>query len=238
MKVPAKLVNANTEAVSLILQGNLAESLRIIRMTLGDLNQIMKDEENAASPDANMVDTNTAMAATDKDMIDSVTVSSDTQTLSNAHFGVFHFFNRALVLDVPRAVGEESHVVVDHYKISAVLLYNAGLCSHIRGIHSGSSRDLSTALHFYRYSFSLLTDTNALQAVDDRDSLLVMALLNNMGHINAQSCDHQASKVCLETMRRVFSSTGGAALEEADSLFFYLTSFLVPVEHLCATPAA
>ena len=238
MKISADVVDSNTAAVSLIMHGKLAESLRVIRTALTGLNEVIEQGASAPSPDANMAEATRSSPIAEKDMIDSVTVSVDPQTLSNAHYGVFHFFNRAIVVDAPEALGDESHVIVDHYKISAVLLYNAGLCNHIKGLQSGSARDLATALHCYQYALSLLTDTNAIQAVSDQDALLVLALLNNMGHLNSQSFDHPASKICLETMRRIFPATESLLLKQEDSIFFYLTVFLVPVEQVCASPAA
>ena len=236
MRVPAHIVDSNAVAVKLMQQGDLARSLRLIRTTLVDLNQIVPNEEIVQSLQDGVIATTPAMG---NDVIDCVSVSIDSQTLSNAHNGAFHFFNRALVLDSTRAaVGEASHVDIDQYKISAILLYNAGVCTHIKGIKSGASGDLATALLFYQNAFSLLTQTNAIQAVSDRYTLLVMALLNNMGYIKCQSCDHQACEICLDTMRRIFPSAEHARLQETDMLFFYLTTFLVPVEHLCASPAA
>jgi hypothetical protein len=122
-------------------------------------------------------------------------------------------------------------------RVSSVLLYNAALGHHINAVQSGSSRELASALQFYQYAFSLLTGSN--NEVETEDVLLLLALINNMGHVYSNTFNLPAADHCMDMLHSFFTATeGDSRLVESDSLFFYMNTFLVKMEQFSSAPAA
>lgn len=150
--------------------------------------------------------------------------------------GVFPIFNRGILVNVDVENDHAFPGEVDR-RLIATLLYNTALLHHIRGIRTGESELLTKALSLYQGAFVSLTGMwNRLQK---SDTLLILALLNNMGHIRAHNFDRKEACCCLDMLKHFFSESGGdQTLIEEESLFFYLTTFIFANEPLITSPAA
>jgi hypothetical protein len=225
MKIPAHIINANQVAVSLLSEGRESESINLIKTTLSTLRAlVLAESEGEVRTDS------------DEEVLLSVMIPLKNSSPSAIHGGVFRVFNRAITMEVPGT--DHGHVPVDQYKMGAILLYNAGLCCHLKGMQSGLSQDLVSARDFYRHAFSLISERNAIFGISDLDALLVFSLANNMGHLNSSLFDRGAAWVCWDMMKRLFPAIEESHINAEDALFFFLTIFLVPFDHLRASPAA
>ncbi|CAB9497588.1 expressed unknown protein [Seminavis robusta] len=224
MNVPAHIVRANGTAVSMLMEGREDESVKLLHKTLSELRELVfsmeedNDDDEVLLPPPSVV-------------LQSIKIPFDSSPSLNV--GAFSFFNRAIVMPAT------SDVTMDQFKLGAILLYNAGFCCHLKLMQTGLSRDLTRALGFYRHAFQLLTDTDAILGISDDDALLVLSLANNMGHLHSSLFDRTASRTCWDMMQNLFpASAEETILDDDDALFFYLATFLVPFDHLSASPAA
>ena len=229
MMIPANLIIENHMAVSLLLEGRENDSLRLIKAALCSLRAFVESESKrelqfGSGEVSSIGDLQTAI------------VPLKSLSPSDIHGGVFRIFNRAFTIQSPEVL--KGHVFLDQYKMGAILLYNAGLCYHLKGVHSGLSQDFAVARDFYRNAFSLVIETSAIARISNHDALLVLSLTNNMGHLNSSLFDLSAARVCLDMMQRLFSSIEERIMNDEDALFFFLTTMLVTFDHLCASPAA
>lgn len=209
-----------------MMQGNCVESGKEIKQALSELRNIFQLERDYTEME---FDDEVKLQNEERFPLSPMTSVKIPINASSsiAQVGAFNLFNRALIVNSGP---------IPENRISSVLLYNAGLSHHINAVRSGSSTELASALQFYRYAFSLLACSNEVR---DENLLMLLALINNMGHIYANTFDSKASNHCMEMMQRFFAaSEGGDSLGECDSLFFYMNTFLVKMDQFSAAPAA
>ena len=239
MHIPETVIRSNGKAVSLLRDGKCAESAREIRHALSQLKKVIMhpDDDSAISEDSSDSSTtyvdmdaeSSSFSEDNESPISSIIVPVETGA-SIAQIGAFSLFNRALVI-----TQRDQIMTMRESRVSCILLYNAALCHHIEGFQSGCSQELSSALQFYQYAFSLLTEAND---VENDDLLLLLSLINNMGHIYSNVFDFPAAEHCMDMMNRFFSTGADQYLGECDSLFFYMNTFLVRMDQFSSAPAA
>lgn len=93
--------------------------------------------------------------------------------------GSFELFNRPFHFYEDLAYGVETSCIV-----SAVVLYNTGLCLHRRAMKSGRADLLEQARRTYSQSWSILQRQSKCDLVEVDRRFLLMGLSNNLGHIH------------------------------------------------------
>lgn len=208
----------NAEAVSLIVKGEYANAISMLRSAL----ESSREGYNGVTEDSSVaIDLPTK--------IESILFEFVPPNISGGT-GMFTVFNRALV--VTGSAPANSH------KTTGSILYNIALCHHIRGMKLGSSEELAKALQFYHMAFSVVSNACDERSLEDEDTILILALLNNSGHIHASFFNQNETHHCHELLQRCFESSEGSSLMQDDSLFFYITSHIVKLEGFVSAPAA
>lgn len=121
--------------------------------------------------------------------------------------------------------------------LSAMILYNLALSHHSQGIRQGSTIELGKALQFYRLAHCVLEKVKDVVGLEVH-LLILMGLLNNMGHIHANCYNLEQTSRCIEWLQRAISSRHSGVLGDADYRFFYTHLKVIPVGHIEFAPAA
>ncbi|CAB9500488.1 unknown protein [Seminavis robusta] len=216
---PSTMMELTCRAVSLLMQGRYEESQALLHVALRNLMSVASPEVTNERPQAFM--------AGESLYFESFIIPFNNATGTSSE--AFDVFNRALVIrpggNPAAAIAGCPHLLE---RLATVLLYNLALSLHLRALETGSSKNLRMALHIYQRAMALLVNVNT-GAVDD-DSIVALALLNNMGHIHEASFScHKEASTCLSLLRQIFEGIDSShALRDDESLFFYLTLFLYP----------
>lgn len=140
-------------------------------------------------------------------------------------------YNRGLVMSKDQCGrilnGEYLH------RTSAVILYNLGLVYHNMGVRQAVSAALPRALQMYESAFHCL---RRLTCIIDCHKLL-LAILNNMGNIYAQSFQLDHTVECFKQLRQALSIPNPTMAVDEDYIFFLLNALFQPKE-FCLAPAA
>jgi hypothetical protein len=124
-------------------------------------------------------------------------------TSSYQDHDVFSLFDRPLVIDDAELVFDSSFAVECSNCVSAAILFNMGLALQLQGMQSFCPLQTSfkKALRFYKMAKAILersTDSNG-----EVDSLVYLAVANNMGHIYSHFCETSKAKRCLEWLQSI-----------------------------------
>jgi hypothetical protein len=137
---------------------------------------------------------------------------------------IFSVFNHALL---PKFGGSSEDG--QFQRTVSVVLFNSGLCHHLKGIKCGVSSDLQKALGFYQLAVDVVFD-NTAAPVSERNELLALALVNNIGHLHESFMRFQKAAACLEWINSFFRSldtAGDNSGSARNEIFcFYVTAFL------------
>ena len=148
---------------------------------------------------------------------------------------ILTFYDRALVFlnyeDIDFTTAE------NRSSLSAMLLYNLAVSHHSCGIRQGCTNELDKALRFYRLAHCVLEKVKDVVGLEVH-MLILMGLLNNMGHIHANCFNMEQISRCIEWLQRAITSRHSGVLEDVDYEFFYTHLKVIPVDHLKFAPAA
>ena len=133
------------------------------------------------------------------------------------------------------ATGQCDHILTGEYLhcTSAVLLYNLALVYHNMGVRKGISAALPHALQMYESAFHRLRRVTCIVECHK----LLLAILNNMGNIFAQSFQVDHTVECFKQLRQALSIPNPAMDVDEDYIFFLLNALFHPQE-LSFAPAA
>jgi hypothetical protein len=109
--------------------------------------------------------------------------------------GTFSIFNHAFT--VSKSADLVPSASKNYDRFLAMLLYNMGLSFHIQALRSGKSDEMRGALDLYEMSFSVVEANWQLFHVDDL-MLILMALFNNLGHINSMFYNTDQIQICID----------------------------------------
>jgi tetratricopeptide (TPR) repeat protein len=109
---------------------------------------------------------------------------------------VFSLFDRPLVL-------ASSFAIKSSNCASAAILFNMGLALQLQGMQNIWLLEMSfeKALRFYEMANIILERTAGSN--DEVDSLVYLAVANNMGHIYSHFCETSKAKRCLEWLQSI-----------------------------------
>ena len=158
--------------------------------------------------------------------------TSETSNVSGPSSHTIHsLYNRGLVMSKDQCGG----ILTGKYlhRTSAVILYNLGLVYHNMAVRNGISAALPHALQMYESAFHCL---RRVPCILDCHRLL-LAILNNMGNIYAQSFQMDHTVECFKQLRQALSIPNPSMPLDEDYIFFLLNALFQPKE-LCFAPAA
>ena len=141
------------------------------------------------------------------------------------------FYDRALLVDTTVPFH-------DSELLSAVILFNMALLHHSRGVSYCKTDSLELASRLYRIALDIL------QKDVDRGSsyLLLMAIFNNLAHIDSHLFRIEEMKKSLEEVRTIILSEviddDECALDEDDYAIFFMNSMFGNEKELAVAPAA
>lgn len=150
------------------------------------------------------------------------------------HNYTFLMFNSALQL----LIGNEDILQQPtmYYNIlTAVVTYNVGLAYHLLSINNGVHLMLAWANDFYFLAYASVSeyDSNVGASLD----MLLLALTNNIGHVNAVLDSWDKARICCDELARVLLRDEKYSGRE-DYLVFYMNTLFSPQQHLwCAASA-
>jgi tetratricopeptide (TPR) repeat protein len=114
------------------------------------------------------------------------------------------------------------------HRESACVMFNLALVHHWRGIHFGLSSLLPKALKLYEMSFSLIQN-----GANFDTQHLVLALLNNMGHIHHELLQYNQARQCFKNLKELLTERAASASDGPD-----IQGFLMNIMFLEAPPMA
>jgi hypothetical protein len=126
---------------------------------------------------------------------------------------VFHFYNRAFRFKETQEGRQLSDESLDAF--SVVLLYNIGLSHHARGLYNNCSHTLQVALNIYEMAMKIVNKSS--MNGDSRQQILCLALLNNIGYLQAHFANIDKVRCCLAFIQGVLRTTPTATRDNDDA---------------------
>jgi hypothetical protein len=229
-----KFMNVTLEAVAMLKRNEHSKAAYLLRQGLADL----RDEEiqrHQTIEDA----LHGSRTEFDGCVIALPLSSSVLSTKHSIRDNVFSFFDRALTVGRGNAdTNLTSTSDQERAVFAATILYNMGLCHHHKGIvMNGKPRHLERALYYYQMAYETIKNDNP---ISDATALILLALVNNMGHLFAHALDHRSMILCHESFVGLFSSIsmGMSVMNDSDSHFFRFSGRCLLTMQLNAAPAA
>jgi hypothetical protein len=233
MNVPNIIVDLNNRAVRCLLQGNGNGSVAALQYALSTL-QTHRDIEKVARTQIEIRVTRTQEQSLAEKPFHSTVVHSGHGTLASISLplfgrdsecsGTFPIFNHAFTLS--KSADLVASVSKNYDRFMAMLLYNMGLSLHIQALRSGKSAELRGALDLYGMSFSVVEANWELFPVDDL-MLILMALLNNLGHINSIFYNTDQIQVCIDWLKALTGHPAFLKLLQMDQYASFSLNILV-----------
>lgn len=127
-------------------------------------------------------------------------------------------------------------------RVSASIYYNIALVHHISAVRSNNTKHFLTAEHFYRTCLNTLVMRSDDAYRMDTLSLVTMACVANLSHINREMCNLEALNQCRSLLQNLFEVTDFESILDAQSslefkAFVYLKLNLSSWE-IASAPAA
>lgn len=234
------IAELNSRAISLMQDGKLSESVSLLKDCL---TPIKHQIENGQADDFHQVEQisvakNTLGEAKAIRTIQSVSVAKAESVPDDFYLltlnTFFPFFERAFL--VPRS--ERSQLKIQGTVSLAILLYNIGLVLHKEGTSNPDSKKLFNALTFYELALSAIQ--NEWNNIEMQDILpMLLALVNNMGHIHWHFVNFQKVVRCYEWLKDLTAlGEGSNSLNDEDYALFYLVANSFDDLELSCAPAA
>lgn len=166
---------------------------------------------------------------------------------------IFTFYQRAFLLATSSISATDD--AADNSKQSAVLLYNIAVAHHNYAMYRrdpvAAHREFRTALVFYDLAFSTIQES----LVDDNNEndedflLLLLAVLNNLGHIHAHHYNYLETQEMLTSLQEIMAALRPPSGQPSafmdhnnhnreDFLFFYMNLVVYEEQEFAAAPAA
>lgn len=225
----------NEAGVSAMHRGDQSEAFKLFQNALIAVRARMQSQRDEVVSGKDASERSRDRLMTDADYsADNSKATTRTVPLPNASFGstnaVFCLFNHALLVEPDTEKNGLERAL-------ATILYNIGLCYHLRGLQKGSSLDVQLGLEYYQKASRLLSneDNNGGFMFKDNRHLLILALLNNIGFVFECNMRFEDASICLEYIRNYCGS-----IDESDDalivpgpgqtgiLCFWITAFLCP----------
>jgi len=144
--------------------------------------------------------------------------------VSTSPSNCFTIFNRAFVLG-DYSTGQYTLSQFRYLShVSAVLLFNIAFVHHRIGVKEGSSKAFAKAHEIYSMSLFLLEETALMGMYSSQFNLLLLALFNQLGHIESHFFNTVQTVRYREQMLAIFIVTDCTRLlSKEDYIFFYMS---------------
>ena len=200
MNVTQLIVQLNNSAVQCMSEGNTEGSVAALSSALSSL----QVGQNARTKEASNVDLRMSLALR---LLGNITSSNNPSPISSIELDhacladstcSFSIFNH--MLTVSNACLLDADVSQHYERLQAMILYNLGLTLHYQSMRTGRSDELQGALDLYEMAFAVVE--NSWQFIDLQDlMLLLMGLLNNLGHIHSNLFNQPQTKSCIDWLQ-------------------------------------
>jgi tetratricopeptide (TPR) repeat protein len=188
------IISLNNNAVVLMRQGKLQEAAPYFISALVKLHRVDQNED---------VDRADKFAPSFLSVRSVPLESSLFNTSSYQDYHIFSFFDRPLFIDDTEVVLASSFAINRLNCASAVILFNMGLALQLQGMQNMCLLEMSfeKALRFYEMANIILERSE--ESTGEVDSLVYLAVANNMGHIYSHFCETSKAKRCLEWLQNI-----------------------------------
>jgi hypothetical protein len=192
------VIAVNNSAVNLMRQGSLHTAIPSFHSALHELHRITGSQQQNMKMDhiAPIADHNSG----NRPFVRKVRSIPLGDTLKSSIYqdqDAFSIFDRAFFID-SSASSASTYSSEGQNFTTTVLLYNMGLAHQLLGMQDFPSRqrNLKKAAKLYRMAAAILGKFG-----DEANSLVFLAVLNNMGHIYSHFCDTQESQRCVDSLQ-------------------------------------
>jgi tetratricopeptide (TPR) repeat protein len=239
-------VEINNSAVAFAQSGRSQEAMELFQLALSNLRDQFSRSASSAPPQfEGNVDNNSTHALDHHRKVEyDEPASSSCVVALNLFASVpkiqipqgpsfLALYDRALLVDPSSDCNNEASDAA----VSAVILFNMALLHHFRGLAGGQTEFLDRASRLYRIALDILQKHN-----DDSNILLVLALYNNLAHIDSHLFRAEDMKHSLGQMRDILSTDDRddecMPFDEDDYLIFSMNAMLGNEREFTLAPAA
>ena len=226
MNVPQLIVDLNNKAIQCLLQGNSDGSVAALSSALSSLQLCHNMQQTATANSPLNLQISMAMKLLERNPTCSTPMGSvvlDHSCLSDCS-GTFSIFNHALT--VSNSFELDSNVAKNYERLQSMLLYNLGLTLHFQAMRSGRSEELRGALDLYEMAFSVVENAWQLFNIDDL-MLLLMAILNNLGHIHSNLYNMERTQTCVDWLKALAGHPAFLKIMQRDQYSSFSMNLLV-----------
>lgn len=231
----------NNSAIMYLQAGRSQEAMELLQIALSKLrDQFLEspdselDDSCDESEPTQDTDEDDLMMKCEQDVVEPCTKSIN--LVSSISFVMQHdtsflkFYDRALLVDT----SDSCH---DHELLSAVILFNMALLHHSRGVACCKTDCLVRASRLYQIALDILQR----QFDYSTNYLLLMAIFNNLAHIDSHLFRIEEMKSSLEEIRSILMSEvidEEFSLSEDDYSIFFMNAMFGNEKELTVAPAA
>jgi hypothetical protein len=154
---------------------------------------------------------------------------------------LFHLYNTAFALPTKESyrptVATQSQ---DQDRLSAVLFYNMALSNHTQAFSpdNNTMESLNSALRLYQMSFTIIQGNAELVEEDSGFFLLLLGLVNNMGHIYSHFCMNDKAQECGAYLEMLTSLPSAEEIMYEDEMYFFMRQVVFCSFHHCIVASA
>ena len=226
MNIPQLVADMNNKAIQCLLQGNCDGSVAALSSALSSL-QLCHNLQSAANANSPLnLQISMAMKLLEGNPTSDAPIGSvvlEHECLSDCS-GSFSVFNHALT--IPNVCLLDSNVVKNYERLQSMLLYNLALTLHFQAMRSGRSEELRGALDLYEMAFSVVENSWQRLDVDDL-MLLLMAILNNLGHIHSNLYNMERTQTCVDWLKALAGHPAFLKIMQRDDYAGFSMNLLV-----------
>lgn len=224
------LADLNNEGISLLRQNKPSAALRRFTEGLSCIRQLMMDQfDGTVRPEKPI-----GILKGTRSPLKGVPLPQQASTVDSRSCSEesFIFYRRAFTI--------ESYLnpSVCSTAFTAVLLYNSGLAHHTLALQEDSSDELKSALRFYKMALKVIRSSMPRTMKEDF-YVVVLALLNNMGHVWCHFCEAIEAQSCRQQLDNLLEIFLPGIMSDDDADFFYFEKMYRQQGYIyCAAPAA
>jgi len=228
----------NNQAIRELKDGSYVAAVQTFQQALHRMRDVLCRDCEAKGP-ASPVDRQCEQMQTEE--ADCIVVPTDaskdsSNTFSSRYENHFAMFDGAFRMPLSLTENDVLESADVENFASSCLLYNLGLAYHKKGLIDGSSRQLQQAMGLYKKSAILL---EYLEEQEEHTMLLLLAIMNNMGHIYAEQYDIKEAGNCIDSLQYLLDTDECQLLLDEDHYnFFYWSFFLFPEKPVFFAAAA
>lgn len=233
-----EIIDLNNAAVTMLVYGNNKESASILWTANTQIQTLCETHMRESQRDKGLVSNGSF------DIMENLNSREISTSLSFNDKDLFAFYNRAMEITVIGTSGipEQSLNLCNIWRLQSIILYNLGVACHDSGIRKCKSMALNDALLMYQNSFTILQKLpkgDTVGGVYTRGfKLLLLALLNNMCHINSSFYNWRETRECIDREISILKSKHCRAYLDDDFQFFRLNMFACQMSDVTFSPAA